>query len=328
MLHRGLWCLVGALFVTGCTTIGAHIISNPDTYLASHFQDIDLQRFDTEKRTYCLNLEPPCIKYLYAKAYQPAKFTDNTNVYYTVDASGNGVTNRFTYTATPEMFNRKQGTAILFHGFGGKKEAMLVTSIYFRALGMDVIAVELFGHGESDRDFVFGAKEHGIISRLIEHIDSTASLTKPVIAIGHSMGALPTANTMLESGEVDGAILMAPMTRFDDAATFYLAYKSPLLNRLFSGHLDDIVSAAMKKKNISPTETDISEIISQTTEPTLIINSDVDTVSPPDRFAHLDNELIQVEVVKGRSHASLIAFDEYDATTVETWLANNFGSAP
>lgn len=316
--------IVSALLLTGCTSIGTHILSNPKIYLSdSGFQNIDLKRFDIEKNELCILSDSECIKYLYAISYQPEEFPEHANVHYTIDATGNGVTNNFTYKAAATTFNRVKGTAILFHGFGASKEAMLALSIYFRSIGMDIIAVDLFGHGESTRDFALGAKEHEVFSSLISEINAKQALVKPVIAVGHSMGALTAAKISLDSKIVDGAILLAPMIQFDDAAEFYLAYKSPMLNKMFSEHMGEIVSAVMEDKSVSPLETNTSLIIKETHKPTLIFNSDVDTVSPAEQFTFQSNDVVQTEVLTKRSHSSLIAFDVEDAKTVEEWLMKN-----
>ena len=187
-----------------------------------------------------------------------------------------------------------------------------------------MIAFDLFGHGESQSDFVFGAKEHELYTKILGDINANEAITKPIVTVGHSMGGVPAANVLSESELVDGAILLAPMIRFDQAAKLYLSYKSPMLNGVLSNDMDDIVSKAMATKNIDPQSTDISLTIANTRKPVLIVNSDVDTVSPIDKFSNLKSEFIQQKIFKGRSHPSLIAFDNDDAKFVESWILDNF----
>ena len=318
---------ISSLF--GCTSIGTHILANPKVYLSdSRSENVDLERAIAEKRQFCQTDVTECIDYIYAEAYKPSNFREVENVRYTIDATSNGVTNNFTYSATPEQFQRMSGTVILFHGFGAAKEVMLTTAVYFRALGMDVISLDLFGHGESKRDFVFGAKEHATVNKLINEIETGADnkLAKPIIVVGHSMGALPATNVLLESGYVDGAILLAPMTRFDRAAKFYIADKNPIVDKLFSSSLDDIISTSMNQAGVSLNDTDVVQKIKNTTKPTLIINSDVDSISPVGSFLQAKNQFVQFAVAEGRSHPSLLAFDNVDAALVELWLSINFDS--
>lgn len=319
--------LAFSLLLSGCTSLGSHIISNPATYLSdSRLGSMDLERFDTEKRHMCIADDEgsQCLHYLYAKAYQPQDFEQGQHVQYQVFASGNGVENHLRFEASPQTFNRMSGTAVLFHGFGGSKEAMLVTSIWFRALGFNIIAVDLFGHGESEQDFVFGAKEHKLFAKVIESINKDKTLPQPLIAVGHSMGSLPAINTLNTANVLDGAIIMAPMVRFDEAAKHYLAYKSELLKSLFSRSMDNIVSDAMQKRTVSVTDTDVPRMLKKVQKPVLILSSDVDTVSPASAFGKTGNALIQQEIIPERSHPSLIAFDNTDTEIIEGWLKQHF----
>lgn len=328
-----LLCLAISSLLSGCTTLGSHVISNPATYLSdSRLSNIDLQRFDTEKRQLCVSMatsgssaqDSTCFHYLFAKAYQPEDFAEDQHVQYQVSASGNGVENIVKFQASPRDFKKRQGTAVLFHGFGGSKEAMLVTSIWFRAQGFDIIAFDLFGHGESTQDFAFGAKEHELIRKALIQLNQSEAVQQPVISVGHSMGSLPAINTLKYSPLVDGAILMAPMVRFDAAAKHYLAYKSSWLNQLFSGSMDQIVADAMQHSNVSVKDTDVPSILRTIDKPTLILSSDIDTVSPLKAFSTTGNPAITQEILRNRSHPSLISFDSKDSVLIEAWLKQHF----
>lgn len=324
------YIVTSVLFLTGCTSIGSHILSNPDIYLSnSQFEDIDLARFDIEKRQYCEIDTSQCTAYLYAKAYEKQDFPEDADVHYTIHAMGNGVENEIYFSMDTDNFGKYQGTAILIHGFGGSKEAMVFTSIFFRAMGMDVIALDLFGHGESTQDFAFGAKEHQLYSNLLDsqlhqNVLTENSPQTPVIVVAHSMGALPAAKLLQQSDKVDGAILLAPMVQFDKAIKHYLAYKSQTLNKLFADNLHDITREALQNADIAIESTNILHSLNQINKPTLLINSDVDSVSPTDYFFGLQNPNIQQINFEGRSHPSLISFGNEDVAVFENWMRENF----
>ena len=194
----------------------------------------DLQRFDTEKKVHCLEQTDTCIFYLFAKAYQSEDFNEGQNVFYRINAVGDGIHNDYTYSVSPNKISRFSGTAVLIHGYGGSKEAMLIPSIYSKALGMNVVMLDLFGHGESENEFIFGAEEHKVFTDLLAELNKQYEFAGPVITVGHSMGTLAASKIAQSSELVDGTILLAPMMKFDFAAQSYLKYKSTILNALFS----------------------------------------------------------------------------------------------
>jgi pimeloyl-ACP methyl ester carboxylesterase len=302
-------------------------MTHPNVYLSdAELINTSPEDLGIERRSYCPSAQSKCMQYLYAKAYQQEEFSAGSNVYYNVHTSGNGIENSISYSAESSQFNRYKGTAVLLHGYGGSKEAMMVTSIYFRSIGMNIIALDLFGHGESEYDFSFAAKEHELYTKLIADVASSNKLSQPIILVGHSMGALAAANTLLSSSDADGAILLAPMIRFDLAAKHYLAYKNTTLNSMLSEHLDGIVSKALQDQKVTLAETDISHKIANVGKPVLIINSNVDSVSPSEFFSNIENEYVELEIFDNRSHPSLITFGDKDVELIEGWLTTRLGA--
>ena len=319
---------VFAMFASGCTSLGSHVLSHPNIYLPeANLMDVAPDELGFETKTYCADKAPDCVDYLFAKAYQKDDYKPDAKIFYNLHSSGNGIENQISFSTGPADFQRFNGTAVLLHGFGGNKEVMMVTSFYFRSLGMDVVALDLFGHGESKRGFAFGAKEHELYVDLLRQLHQQTPLAAPIIIVGHSMGALPAANILNHSDLADGAILLAPMIRFDQAAKHYLDYKSPLLASLLSDNLPQIVELALKNQDVSISDTDIRQPLQTINKPVLIINSDLDSVSPVEYFSAIQNKSVQLTVFENRSHPSLMAFDKDDTSTLEVWLMTNFDSA-
>lgn len=305
------------VLLSGCTSIGSYVLSNPNTYFSEvNFIKLTSKEVGFTKHEFCLD-HKQCTAYITAPPYNVDDFATNGSVYYNLHAIGNGVENTVTHKMTANTFNRFKGTALLLHGYGGNKEVMLATAIYFRAIGMKVIIVDLFGHGESNENFVFAAREHQILSKLLEQL--TKKQQEPTIAVGHSMGAL-TASNLLLSNQVDAAILLAPMMRFDFAAKEYLPYKAPILNSIFSRFIDDIVIQTMKDASVGLQETDLLSNLAKTSKPVLLINSNIDSVSPPGYFQSVENKQVTQLVFKNRAHSSLMVFSTEDAKKIEKWL--------
>lgn len=301
-----------SIFLTGCTSIGSYVIKHPGVYLSeAEFISKKPEEMGFEQDEHCIENSDLCLQYLFADAYS---FTDKA-VSYNLHASSNGIETKVSHTMTPDTFNRYRGTAILLHGYGGNKKVLIATAIYFRALGMKVIVPDLFGHGQSKQPFQFAAKEHEVLSDLLNSMKSD----EPVLVVGHSMGALP-ATQLLTSDQVNAGILLAPMMRFDLAAKKYLPYKSPFMASIFSSSLDDIVVNSMRSANVELAETDVLTLIKQGDKSTLLVTSDLDPVSPTEYFAAIENPNIHQVTWLGRNHSSLMLFDKADATMIEAWL--------
>lgn len=306
-------------YLSGCTSIGSYVMSNPDVYLSeAEFIKAKPSDIGFEKHKFCSVSTTQCITYLTATPYQAADFAPDSSVYYNLHATGNGVENVIAHRMTPDTFNRFNGTALLLHGYGGNKEAMMATAIYFRSLGMNVIIPDLFGHGESKEAFAFAAKEHAILNELLAKL-ALHQTDNQTLVVGHSMGAL-TASNLLASDYVDAAILLAPMMSFELAAKEYLPYKSPLLSRFFYSRIDDIVSQTMADASVTLQETNLLDKLAATEKPVLLINSDVDSLSPPAYFSPIKNKVVEKLIFKDRSHSSLMVFDSDDADKIESWL--------
>lgn len=305
--------------LSGCTSIGSYVISNPDVYLSeAEFIKAKPSDIGFEKHKFCSVSTTQCITYLAAEPYQAADFSADSSVYYNLHATGNSVENTISHRMTPDTFNRFKGTALLLHGYGGSKEAMMAMAIYFRALGMNVVIPDLFGHGESQEAFAFAAKEHNILDELLAKL-ALNQIDKRTVVVGHSMGAL-TASNLLLSENVNAAILLAPMMSFELAAKEYLPYKSPLLSRLFYSRIDDIVNQTMADAAVTIEETNLLSKLAYAEKPVLLINSDVDSLSPPAYFSSIQNEFVEKVTFKTRSHSSLMVFDGDDVGEIESWL--------
>lgn len=307
--------------LSACTSIGSYVMSNPGVYLSeAEFIKAKPSEIGFEKQKFCSEFTRDCITYLTAAPYQAADFSPGSAVYYNLHATGNGVENVVAHRMTPDSFNRFSGNALVLHGYGGNKEAMMATAIYLRALGMEVIIPDLFGHGESKQAFAFAAKEHAILNELLAQLASKQK-GKPTLVVGHSMGSL-TASNLLSSDYVEAGILLAPMMSFELAAKEYLPYKSALLSSFFYSRIEHMVNQTLANASVTLEETNMLTTLANTEKPVLLINSDVDTLSPPAYFSSVNNNLVKKVMFKNRSHSSLMVFDRNDAGSVEQWLGD------
>lgn len=312
--------IIFAALASGCTSMGSYIISNPDVYLSeAEFIKAKPEEIGFTKHEFCSQNTKECISYITAPPYRSEDFPTGRAVYYNLHAIGNGVENTISHKMTPDTFSRFKGTALLLHGYGGNKEVMMATAIYFRALGMNVVIPDLFGHGESNEKFAFAAREHHILSQLLRQLTDKQKSKELTLVVGHSMGTI-AASDLLPSEYVDAAILLAPIMRFDLAAKEYLPNKAPMLSRFFSSHVDDIVSQTMVDASITLEETDLLIKLNESSKPTLLVHSNIDSVSPTNYFLSVKNKYITTLIFENRAHSSLMVFSQEDSSKIEQWL--------
>lgn len=68
--------------------------------------------------------------------------------------------------------------------------------------------------------------------------------------------------------------------------------------------------------------------MNKTSKPILLVNSNVDSVSPPDYFSSIRNENVKKITLKERSHSSLMVFSKEDADIIERWLVQQASFVP
>lgn len=76
----------------------------------------------------------------------------------------------------------------------------------------------------------------------------------------------------------------------------------------------------MADASVTIDETNMLNILTETEKPVLLINSNVDSLSPPAYFSTVKNNVVEKVVFKDRSHSSLMVFGSDDTGYVEKWL--------
>ena len=310
--------LLVTLPLTGCSSLVAGIISTPSSYpLGSPSQSP--AELGYQSRRHCQG--EICIPYLLAAPYQADDPQSPPRIRYTLESEANGVESRVHYGAERAQYGRASGTVLLLHGYRASKEAMISPSLYYRALGMKVILPDLFGHGDSRQPMGFGAKEHQVLGDLLDTLDRQNQLTPPVLVVGHSMGALAASYLADTQEKVDGALLQAPMGRFDRAAASYFPYRYPTLSKLVPDSLIvDGAQRAVESAGLTLEHTDLRPFLGRTRVPVLIFGSEVDSLAPYSELESLAGDAVEVRLRPGRNHPSLMLFSQEDAGLFEQWF--------
>jgi len=97
-LGKSLSIFFCAYLLLGCTSLGAHFISNPGVYISeTALLDVSPESKGFNKQTLCLPHESVCVPYLIVAPYNPSDFKGNKAVFYNLHAGGNGIVNEISH---------------------------------------------------------------------------------------------------------------------------------------------------------------------------------------------------------------------------------------
>lgn len=104
---------------------------------------------------------------------------------------------------------------LMFPGYGMRSEALGLKALYFRSRGMKPIVM---ASPTEQRPFSFGLAQLDILASQVEQRFSG----RPVYAYGFSLGSLAVTE-FTQRYPVEGAIVVAPLLDFEQAATYLMA---------------------------------------------------------------------------------------------------------
>ena len=299
-------------FLSGCQNLLSYSLLNAKSYPASQTATKQiLDEFGAEKRQFC-DSTLGCIDYYFAPS-----LSDRNSLDMNLRADFTGSERNISLDLKREELGAYSGNIILLHGFRGSKEWMLTSAGYFQFLGFDVYIFDLLGHGELDVAKGFGVKDSEYISRFAKaNIDQS----KPTIAVGYSMGGL-LASRLNASDIAAGAILQAPITRFDESLVGYFRDNQPWYSFIFSDHiLRDGAQSALNKTGVQLEQTDTLNLINSIDSPTLIFASTIDSVSPYSSFRGLSQDKVVVYNVESVQHAYMSMIGSKEHEQIVDWL--------
>jgi pimeloyl-ACP methyl ester carboxylesterase len=294
-----------------------HGLLNANSYPASASVTAQLKdEFDIKRREFC-DTKLGCYDYYFAanKAGKQ-KLSINNKAHFTDKPYSTSL------TVNRDDVPSFKGSVVLVHGFRGSKDWSLMSAAYFQFLGFDVYIFDLLGHGELATTKGFGVADTQYIQRFIE---SQLDSSDPIIAVGYSMGGL-VATSLLNQNTVGGAILQAPMTRFDDALLGYFKDRAPWYSVFLSDStIRNGANSALKEVGLSAQDTNTISLLETSTSPLLVFSSTVDSVAPHPTFAALKNTHINVIKVDDVEHAYMSMIGQAEHTEILLWLGEYFG---
>jgi 3-oxoadipate enol-lactonase len=252
-------------------------------------------------------------------------------------------------------FDSEHGTSdatmVFVHGFGGDLTAWRAERDYFHALGFSTIALDLRGHGLSDRrpDASFYRLEN--FSQDIDALIRSTGLHK-VILIGHCFGGMVSMlYSSLHPDSVSSLILIdtgykLPFIGSHPLAREFVAYVLAQLSRVANyhvpGHVDfrrfigtqdidmkrlfsDIVHTSLKSYLLAfstMTRYDLEDCLKKIQAPTLIISGTKDTFFPPAVAKKLSDRILnsELDLINGANHIIVFNNPEDVNTSIRTFL--------
>ena len=112
--------------------------------------------------------------------------------------------------------DRPRATAVLVHGFRSTRNEMLDHVPYLHAVGLDVVLYDARACGQSGGTLsTMGWREQDDLRAVIDQVASRTD-GRPVVVMGHSLGAATAILEGRDDGRVVAFILEAPFTAIDD----------------------------------------------------------------------------------------------------------------
>lgn len=112
--------------------------------------------------------------------------------------------------------DRPRATAVLVHGFRSTRNELLDHAPYLRAAGLDVVLYDARACGQSGGALsTMGWREQEDLRAVIDQVSSRTE-GRPVVVMGHSLGAATAILEGADDARVIAFVLEAPFTAIDD----------------------------------------------------------------------------------------------------------------
>ncbi|MDB5353490.1 MAG: internalization-related competence protein ComEC/Rec2 [Planctomycetota bacterium] len=209
------------------------------------------------------------------------------------------------------------GTAILLHGFGEDRGAMLGRAESLARRGWNVAVLDTRGRGRSEGDrTAFGGRE---AEDLHAWLDVFSPDGTPVVAWGRSMGAAIAARAAVEDSRIAAVILEAPYADLRDAVASWIGRMH--LPAFFAV---PILLRARQLAGVSLHEPRPIEVAPAVTVPVMILHGTEDPVVPvadARRLANAFGGAVEVLEIVGAKHGDVFERGgEELAIRIDMWM--------
>lgn len=214
-----------------------------------------------------------------------------------------------------------KGVAILSHGFGQNRYALLPQAKLFRDLGYGTVLFDQRHFGESKApNGTFGVKEASDIVAVIRWVKTRCGEDTKIIVLGVSMGAMALMHALALTDQIDAAI--------EDCGPAEMESDLDSLHRSVFGIPNKYLLDTVRKVSASygvPLERNrpIDGVV-QSNTPLLVIHGEEDSTvavhQAVDIFAATKNPASRIKIFPGREHAFSVQDTDVYRETLEDFL--------
>ncbi|MCL1074063.1 alpha/beta hydrolase [Shewanella dokdonensis] len=209
-----------------------------------------------------------------------------------------------------------QGTVVLLHGYGDNWSWMTPWSFYFQSRGFHTLMPDLPGQaGTTVADFSFGARDVNYLEPWFNQLPTT----RPLIVLGHSMGAI-SATYLAKAIAADALVLLAPSSPLAQAAPSAAKAFDPFLSLLVpDASINAGTQQALKQLRIKDVDTDLRVMLNGWDKPTLVVSAQQDEVISQSWAAQLHSLQMQQYQQQG-NHTAVLKPHQQEQQLMDRWL--------
>ena len=212
-----------------------------------------------------------------------------------------------------------RGCAILAHGFGQNRYAMVPYAELFRKLGFSTVLFDERRFGESKAPYgTFGIKEATDVAALVEWVKQRCGQDTKIVLLGVSMGAVSVMNALKYTDDVDYVVEDCGFIRVSQGLPF--VYRSMV--HIPNPFLMPVVKKRAKKYGFDMLDNNPIDVVKNSKVPICVVHGDMDRAVSVECV--MKNPKSRVEIYEGRDHAYSICDKERYTRMLSDFLDEMF----
>jgi alpha-beta hydrolase superfamily lysophospholipase len=218
-----------------------------------------------------------------------------------------------------------RGTVVLLHGIHSHGGELLHVARQFRDAGYHVAVPDLRGHGRSSGDWVtFGVRESVDLSILIDELETAGRLFRPLIVLGHSLGAAAALLCAADDRRVDALVLSGCYTSMREVVPATAQHVAPLVMAVHGQDIQSMITSAAVKAGFVPEMASPLRAAPRVQVPVLLVHGAEDRFTPPDHSRQLKEAMggpVELVLISGADHNDPVLDARESRKTIEIILA-------
>ncbi len=215
----------------------------------------------------------------------------------------------------------ERGTVLLLHGYGVSGFEMLPWAFLLAKEGWRCVLVDLRGHGKSTgKRIYFGVQEVRDLSTLLDKLEQTSDLTKPIAVVGHSYGAALALRWRITDPRVGRVVAISP---YADLSSAVLRMRQQYASWFPKSFIEAGLRKLPELLGVNPSDLNPSRWIQKKPETSLFIAGGADKIAPVediDRLYKLSGPGNQLLIIPNAAHEPLPFYLDVLEAPIIQWL--------